>query len=119
MPITVWSGGVFQTKVGTSHILTITNTAGVFQFKAEVTSLIAGDNVTFRARTSVLSGFGVGPELVATFIGSQTTELLRTSVPLTTVTTAEYVVNVTSSGAAASGTGSNGPPIAWSVLGIN
>jgi len=119
MPITVFSAGIFATKVGTSHILTITDTAGVYQFKAHVGSLITGDNVALRMRTSIRSGDVIGIEFERTFVNTITPEVIRTSIPMTTVTTGEYLINVTSSGVAGSGTGSNGPVIGWTVLGIN
>ena len=119
MPITVFSSGIFQTKVGTSHILTITTTLGVFQFKSYVGSMVTGDNVDLRVRTAVYSGLAMGIEFQKTFVGTQSPEVVRTSIPVTTITTAEYVVSATSSGVSSSGTGSNGPQVAWAVFGIN
>ena len=119
MPVTVFSYGTFQTKVGTSHTLTLTVTPGVFQFKAYTGSMVSGDNVDLKIRTAVQSGGTMGLEFSKTLVETQSYEVVRTSIPVTTVTTGEYIVNVTSSGVANSGTGSNGPQLEWAVLSIN
>ena len=118
MAIIVASLGIIQTLVGTEHVLTAINSAGVYVYTTDITSFVAGDHMTLRITEAMRSGDPLRLIYLASYANCQTT-LLKASVPLVTAYQAQFTANCTSSGVSSSGAGSNGPQIIWRVLNVN
>lgn len=118
MAVTVLSFSIFQTKVGTNHILSITSSPGVYVFQSSCKSMRAGDVVEFLIQTAIASGEPIDTAFFASFAGSQY-DPIKLGVPLTTAHTASFLTRCGSSGLAGSGVGSNGPQIGWTLLRVN
>ena len=119
MPVTVASEGLIQTKVGTEHVITSADSSGVYVWTVDARSTVLGDVFTLRVKEQVRSGSGLGAVYLATYANCLFAPIIK-SIPLTSVySAAEFTVEVTSSGASGSGTGSNGPPLNWRLDNVN
>ena len=119
MPVSVVSENVLLTKVGTEHVLMTTNSGGVFVYHTDCTSFVLGDAVSLRAKTVIQSAYPQTLLYFATYVNCQF-ELLKSSIPIVTAYPSQYTMECTSSGVTSlTGTGSNGPVIAWRIDNIN
>ena len=119
MPVSVVSESLLQTKVATEHVLMTTNSGGVFIYHSDCTSFVLGDAMILRAKTVIQSAYPQTLLYFATYTNCQF-EPLKSSVPVVTAYPAQFTMECTSSGVTSlTGTGSNGPVIAWRIDNIN
>lgn len=117
--ITVASEGLLQTKVGTEHIITTVHSPGVFIWSVDARSMIAGDVIFLRIKESIRAGTALQNLFTATYANSQSEPIIQSLPIVQAYSASQFTIECGSSGAASSGTGSNGPILNWRVDNIN
>jgi hypothetical protein len=118
MAVSVVSESIFQTKVGTEHVLMTVTSAGVFGFMINVGSHVLGDVAVLRIKTAVISGEALDVVFKPTLANCHSEPVIIVP-PTISAYQIQYTVEVMSSGLSGSGVGSNGPPYAWRIDKVN